>query len=101
MNDSMLIDELAQRVLGWGVGPDRYLTGNRSWIPKWRFNPLEHLEDAFKLLDNSKSTRYAISQSGGIFEVEVEQGGNVGKARGIVKTRTITLAVARSLGLGV
>ena len=101
MNDNLLVDHLAQQVLGWGVGPDRFLTGNRSWIPKWRFNPLEHLEDAFRLLDNSKSSRYAISQSGAAFEVEVECGGSIGKASGHLKPRTITLAVARSLGLEV
>lgn len=101
MTDTMLIDRLAQQVLHWGIGADRFLTGDRSWIPKWKFNPLEHLEDAFRLLDHSKAIRYSISQSGGSFAVEVEQGGKIGKATGISKPRTITLALARSLRLEV
>ena len=102
MTDAVLIDLLAQRVLGWGVSPDRYLLGRRSWIPKWRFNPLEKLDDAFKLLDHSKLSRYDISMSGdGGFQVEIDVDGNVGKAAGEPKPRTIVLALARSLGLEV
>lgn len=82
MTDNMLIDRLAQQVLHWGIGADRFMTGDRSWIPKWKFNPLEHLEDAFRLLDHSLAVRYSISQSGGSFAVEVEQGRKTGRARG-------------------
>ncbi|OFV98395.1 MAG: hypothetical protein A3H28_02560 [Acidobacteria bacterium RIFCSPLOWO2_02_FULL_61_28] len=99
MTDNLLIDRLAQEVLHWCVAPDRFLTGNRSWIPKWKFNPLERLEDAFRLLDHSQPMRYAISQIGGAFQVEVERSGKVGKASGDSKPRAITLALARSLGL--
>lgn len=101
MTDSMLIDRLAQQVLLWRVGPDRFITGNRSWLPKWRFNPLHRIEDAFLLLDHSESARYVISQTGGRFQVEVEQGGRIGKAADSSKPRAITLALARSLGLEV
>ena len=101
MTDNVLIDHLARQVLKWGVGPDRFLTGNRSWIPKWKFNPLEHLDDAFRLLDHSNGVRYAIAQTGATFAVEVERNGKIGKATGDSKPRTITLALARSLGLEV
>lgn len=99
MTDNVLIDRLAQQVLQWGVAPDRFLTGNRSWIPKWKFNPLERIDDAFGLLDHSGSSRYAILKAGGAFEVEVECHGRVGRATGRSSARAITIALARSLGL--
>lgn len=102
MTDAVLTDVLAQRVMHWGVTADRYLIGNRSWIPKWRFNPLEKLEDAFKLLDHSEANRYTISMTGAAgFEVEVDLDGRVGTATREPKPRAITLALARSLGLEV
>ena len=101
MNDNMLIDQLAQQVLHWRVGPDRFITGNRSWLPRWRFNPLQRLEDAFMLLDHSESSRYVILQTGGAFQVEVEHDGTIGRAADDSKPRAITLALARSLGLEV
>ena len=97
----MLIDRLAQEVLHWRVGPDRFITGNRSWLPKWRFNPLERLDDAFMVLDRSGSSRYAIVKAGGACEVEVECNGRVGRATGNSRSRAITMAVARSIGLEV
>lgn len=44
---------LAERVLGWATSPDRFLTGNRRWMPRWRFRPFDRLEDSFKLLDQT------------------------------------------------
>jgi hypothetical protein len=82
MTDNMLIDRLAQQVLHWDIGADRFLPGDRSWIPKWKFNPLEHLEDAFRLLDHSQAMRYSISQSGGSFTVEVKQGAGSARPQG-------------------
>jgi len=101
MTEEQLTATLAKCVMGWEVCPDRFLTGNRSWIPRWRFNPLERLEDAFRLLDHAKPTRYSISQTGDDFEVEVECSSRVGRATGESKPRAITLALARSLGLEV
>jgi hypothetical protein len=92
------MDRLAEHVLGWRVAPDRFMTENRSWLPRWRFNPLERLEDAFLVLDRCESLRYTISQSNGGFQVEVENEERIGKAAGSSMPRTITLAVARSLG---
>ena len=98
MNPERLTAMLAKSVMGWKVAPDRFLTAKRSWIPRWRFNPLERIEDAFMLLDRSGSHRYTISRAGEVFEVEVECGGRVGKATNDSKPRAITLAVARALG---
>jgi hypothetical protein len=101
MTDAILIDRLAQRILHWNVTPDRFLIGNRSWIPKWKFNPLERLDDAFRLLDEAAPSRYAISLIDGQFRVEVELNSAVGVASEEPKPRAITLAVARGLGLEV
>ena len=100
MSSEHLTAILAERVMGWGVGPDRFLTANRSWIPRWKFKPLERIGDAFMLLDHSGSNRYAIVKAGGAFEVKVECNGRVGRATGRSSARAITLALARSLGLG-
>jgi len=53
MTSDVVTARLAERVMGWSVAPDRYLIGNRSWIPRWRFQPLERLEDAFRLLEKA------------------------------------------------
>jgi len=98
-NDTVLIDQLAQQILHWRAGPDRFVTGNRSWLPKWRFNPLHRLDDAFLLLDQIKAVRYTISRTDGNFRVEVEHEGRIGRAAGDSKPRAITLALARCLGL--
>jgi hypothetical protein len=100
-SNNVLINQLAEQVLHWRVGPDRFLTGQRSWIPRWRFNPLQRLEDAFLLLDSLKSSTYVISKSGDKFQVEVEHDGKVGRAAGTSKARVISLAVARCNGLKV
>jgi len=99
MTDNVLINQLAQQVLHWRVGPDRFILANRSWLPKWRFNPLERLEDAFLLLDHDKSVRYVISQKDGKCQVEVEHNGEIGRACCDSKARAIVLALARSLGV--
>jgi hypothetical protein len=51
VTDESLTALLAQKVMGWNVAPDRSLIGNRSWIPRWRFQPTEKLDDAFRLLE--------------------------------------------------
>jgi hypothetical protein len=101
VNDNVLIDRLALQVMHWRVGSDRFVSENRSWLPKWRFNPLERLADAFLLLDHSDSVRYVISQTSGKFQVKVEHNEKIGIATGTCRPRVITLAVARSLGLEV
>jgi hypothetical protein len=42
---------LAKRVLHWRSTPDRLLTGKRAWIPRWWFQPLANLDDAFRLVE--------------------------------------------------
>jgi hypothetical protein len=99
--DSALVDQLVQLVLHWGVGPDRFLTGNRSWIPRWKFDPLRRLADAFRLLDATKASSCTINIKNCSCSVEIKIKANVGTSSGSSRPRAITLAVARSLGLQV
>jgi hypothetical protein len=99
MSDDRLNEELARQVLGWKVAPNRFIKSGRSWIPKWRFNPLERLEDAFHLLDLVASGYRLEVCEGGMFTAEVRVGSRTGKTSGELKARTITLAVAEAFGL--
>jgi hypothetical protein len=101
MSDQKLTDELARRVMGWKAAPDRFMKPGRGWIPRWRFQPLVDLADAFRLLDQV-AHRYCLTSDGRrTFSVEVQVGTRRGKASGKHKARIITLAVARALGLEV
>lgn len=101
MNDDRLTECLAIRVMGWKTAPGRFIKADRAWTPSWKFAPLTNLEDAFALLDNAASTYTLRTGRGGMFEAEVRVSGRVGNASGRAKARTITLALARALGLGV
>jgi Phage ABA sandwich domain len=93
---------LARRVMGWGIAPERFLLGRRGWIPRWRFQPTERLEDAFRLLEEAVPRRYSMGRNGkGSFWVRVQIGQETGHAQDLSKPRAITLAVARALKLPV
>ena len=100
-DDQRLTEELAARVLGWRLAPGRYIKSGRCWIPRWRFQPLVELDDAFKLLDGAAHFYILKSDRSGAFSAEVSVGRNTGKASGKSKARTITLALAHALGLEV
>jgi hypothetical protein len=59
VNDRRLTDELARRVMNWGVHADRYVKPGRTWIAVWRFQPLRQVDNAFALLERSQS-KYCI-----------------------------------------
>lgn len=100
MNDDRLTEELAARVLGWRVTPDRFIMSGRTWIPRWRFRPLSELSDAFRLLDHA-AAHYTLTRDSSDFAVEAQVESCCGKAVGKQKARTITVAVARALRLEV
>jgi hypothetical protein len=98
----VLTNLLAQQLLGWTVTPDRFLTGRRSWMPRWRFQPTQKLEDAFRLLDQAGLDEYRISGDGrGYFAVRVRIGSRIGEACGVSKPLAITRAIALALGIEV
>jgi hypothetical protein len=70
---------LAVRVMGWGVGPDRFLLGQRRWTPRWRFQPANRLEDAFRLLERVAPQEYSMGEiEGGGFWVKILVAGTIG-----------------------
>ena len=92
---------LAEKILGWRVAPARFLTGNRQWIPRWHFQPLTNLEDAFRLLETAASSYTLRASHHATFTAEVCIAGRTGRAAGKSKATTIALAVARAIGLDV
>jgi len=100
MTSEHLTAILAERVMGWTIGPDRFMMGNRGWMPRWRFRPAEKLEDAFRLLEEAAPQAYSISgdDKGGI-HVQVRIKGAVGEAQGTFMPGAVTYAVARAVGI--
>jgi hypothetical protein len=93
---------LAEKVMGWRIGPDRFIMADRRWLPRWRFQPAHRLEDAFRLLERTASQEYAMgaAEDGG-FWAKVRIGGRTGDAYESSQAGALTLAVARAIGLEV
>jgi len=76
--------------------------GEGRWTPRWRFQPLENLDDAFWLLEKAVPQKYLLGSEGpGTFWVRVQIGGKSGEARGPSKSRVITYALAKALEIEV
>ena len=93
---------LAKRVMGWEVGPDRFLKGNRSWICRERFQPTKRMQDAHELLMAADPAEFFLG--GGknkSFWAKVQIGGTHGKAGARTMPLAICLAIARALGIEV
>jgi hypothetical protein len=92
---------VTEGVMNGHVAPDRFLAGNRCWIPRWRFQPANRIEDAFGLLQDGRHQTFGFGICGtGAFPAEVRIRGRVGQAQDESEARAITLAVARAPGLG-
>ncbi|MBL8227240.1 MAG: hypothetical protein JNL98_02130 [Bryobacterales bacterium] len=102
MTNDQLAAILAERVMGWGVGPDRFTLGKREWMPRWRFQPAEKLEDAFRLLEGAAPQEYTISgDDKGNVRVRVRIDGAAGEAHGTSTPLAITHAIAGAVGIEV
>jgi hypothetical protein len=101
MTSEHLTAVLAETVMGWSVGPDRFMMGRRSWQPRWRFQPLTRIGDAFQLLDMVVGTFRLSTGADGVFTAQVYVGNRVGSASGEPKATSITLAVARAIGIDI
>ena len=102
MTNERLTDFLAARVMGWRVGPDRFLLGDRRWIPRWRFQPMTRIEDALDLVAMAKAQTYTIgADTGGEFRATAIIAGVVGVATDASQARALTLAALRALRLEV
>jgi hypothetical protein len=98
--DRLLTMRLAKHVMGWVASGDRYVTGNRSWLPGWRFRPAECIRDAFRLLEEARPNSCTMHlDETGSFCVRVQIGDALGQSRDRSKPRAITHAIARAVGL--
>ena len=93
---------LAERVMGWRVCPDRFLTGNRCWLRRGEFRPTECLQDAQKLLDSIPTTEYSMgSTRGKLCWARIRIDGGAGEASARSLALAICLAVAKAIGIEV
>jgi hypothetical protein len=100
MTTEQLAALLAKKVMGWKVGPDRFMMGGRQWQPRWRFQPGERMEDAFRLLKHAAPQEYAVGTTeNGSFWARVRVAGVTGEARESSQARAITFAIARAVGI--
>jgi hypothetical protein len=102
VTNDQLTAALAERVMGWGVGPDRFTMGGHCWQPRWRFQPASRLNDAFRLLERATPQEYAMGTGEhGAFWARVRISCVVGEARECSQARAVTFAIARAIGLEV
>jgi hypothetical protein len=102
MTPQALTKLVAERVMNWTAGPNRFMLGRRKWIPSWRFRPCEIFEHAIQLLDAARPATYSLgADRTGRFWATVEIGGVVGEARDRSRPRAVTIAVARAVGIDV
>jgi len=100
MTNDQLTVLLAKGVMGWGIGTDRFMTGAHHWTPRWRFQPAERLDDAFRLLEAAHPQSYIISgDEKGDVRVCVHIAGSEGEAQGTSCALAITRAVACAIGI--
>ena len=97
MTDDLLTALLAELVMRWRVGPERFLIGNRCWLPRWRFQPCERLQDAVRLLERAAPEEFSMGAAeSGSFWVKVRIAGTTGEAVEPSKPRAIAFAIARA-----
>ena len=100
MTNEHLTAMLAEKVMDWRVGPERFLSGNRRWLPRWCFQPAERVEDANRLLERAAPQEYSMHRTqDGRLRVKVCIAGATGEAVESSQARAITFAIARALGL--
>jgi hypothetical protein len=101
MTNDQLTAILAERVMGWSVSPDRFMTANRGWMPRWRFQPLTCLDDAFQLLKMAAAALVLTTAGEGTFAAQVRVGDRTSRASSASVATSITVAIASVIGLDV
>jgi hypothetical protein len=101
MTTDLLTAIMAERVMGWRVGPNRIQKGGRRWAPCWRFQPLRRLDHALQLLEKA-AAKYTLTKSvDGTSTARVSLGDRRGIASAKSEAAAITGAVARAIGIDV
>ena len=102
MTAEQLTDTLAEKVMRWTTAPDRFLLGNRQWIPTWRFQPTKNISDAFQLFEAADVVKYVLRvDSPGVCWVKVWTNVASAEASGPTLPLTICFAIARACGIDV
>jgi hypothetical protein len=102
MTSKQLTATITQRVMGWTVAPDRFMTGNRGWIPRSRFRPTERIQDAFKLLVAAAPAEYDLGGAKGKPSwARIRIGTASAEASAPSLPLAICLAIAKALGIEV
>jgi hypothetical protein len=102
MTSDQLTVLLAERVMHWRVTPERFLTGERGWLPRWRFQPTKKFTDAIRLLEAARPEEYSMdADAKGCSWVKVRIGGNSAQASDKSKPLAICRAVAAAYGIEV
>jgi hypothetical protein len=101
MTTDQLTAMMAERVMGWRVGPKRILKSGRQWAPRWRFQPFRRLEHALELLEKADGRYRFEKATSGTFNAHVTVGDRAGTASGKSEAASLTLALARALGIDV
>ena len=99
LDELRLTNEFATDVLRWKAGPGRFNRGERRWIARSRFKPFSDVKDALRVLDALTDDYSVTAFPGGGFVAAVRIKGIVGNARGGAMAKTISVAVARALGI--
>jgi len=102
MTAANLTSFVAERVMGWTVGPDRFLTANRGWLRRSAFQPTERLQDAHRVLNAVTPSDF--SMGGGIGKLawaHVRVGDKSGRSSHQSLPIAICLATLRALGIDI
>ena len=98
----MLTALLVERVLGWRVGPDRYMMADRQWLKQERFQPTKSIDAACRLLIALRPIEYTFGGAGASdCWAKVRLKGMSGEAASPSLPLAICLAIARALGIDV
>jgi len=102
MTPAQLTAILAERLLGWRCTPDRFLTGERGWMPRWKFQPTNKLTDAIRTLEAANPEAYSVvAGANGSFYARVSVAGAAAEAHASTKPLAICLALAKIIGVDV
>src|SRR4051794_1860153 len=99
MSQEHLTGVLAERVMGWTVAPDRFLTGDRHWISRWRFQPFDDIKDAFLLLKAAGASLVLTVATDGAVTSKVRVGDRAACAVSASTASSIAGAISLTLGL--
>ena len=102
LSDTQLTEILARCVMGWKIGPDRFVLEDCRWLPRWRFQPTKNIADAFRLLEASCVQEYFLRvDRNGFCRAQVRTSGTLGDATAGSMALAICHAVAQVHGVHV